>query len=367
MMCGMKAAVLYKRGGPLVVEEIDLDGPRSGEVLVRLAASGVCRSDLHLMRGVHPAPLPIVLGHEGAGVVEEVGEGVTHVRPGDHVVLSWLPHCGRCRFCAAGRPTLCTDLAWADAGLMRDGTTRLHRGDLRIHHNASSTFAEKTVVPAVSAIRIDPSLPISEAALLGCAVMTGIGAVLNTARVRPGSSVAVLGCGGVGLCIVQGAAIARAARIVAIDIQRGRLDRAGALGATDLIDTSGADAAAAVREVLPDGADYVFEALGESATIELATRITGRGGMTVLVGLAHPDTRIPFDPLQMTFEERTITGCLYGSCVPARDFPMLIDLYRSGSLRLDRLVGSTCRLEEINDAFERMERGEGARTLVLYE
>lgn len=373
----MKAAVLHVSRSPLVVEEVDLDPPRAGEVLVRLAASGVCRSDLHIMRGVHPAPLPVVLGHEGAGVVEAVGPGVDRVRPGDHVVLTWLPYCGRCRWCRAGRPNLCGDLAWSDAGLMRDGTTRLHRGGLRIHHSTSSTFAERTVVAAETAIPVDPALPLAEIALLGCAVMTGVGAVLNTAHVGPGQSVAVIGCGGVGLSVVQGAAIAGADPIVALDVIAARLEAARALGATHAVGverpgaerpgTERAEAAdRAVRAIVPGGVDYAFEALGEAGTIELALRVAARGGTAVLIGLAPPAARVSIDPLTMTFEERTITGCLYGSCDPARDVPRLLDLYRSGRLRLGALVGATCGLEEINEAFARMERGEGGRTVILY-
>ncbi len=362
----MKAAVLHRVNAPLAIEEITIDPPRRGEVLVRLAASGVCRSDLHMVRGVHAAPLPIVLGHEGAGVVEEVGEGVKHVRAGDHVVLTWMPRCGRCRFCASGRPNLCDDLAWSEAGLMRDGTTRLHRAGRRIHHNTSSSFAERTVVSAETAIRIDPAVPLQEAALLGCAVMTGIGAVLNTARVREGESVLVLGCGGVGLSIVQGAAIARADPIVAVDVAPARLDLARELGATHAVRVEHGREEGAARTVLPEGADYVFEALGDDATLDLALRLTGRGGTTVLVGLARPDARVPIDPLGMVFGERTIAGCLYGSCVPDRDVPRLLDLCGRGMLRLDRLVGDRCGLDDVNGALERLERGEGVRTVIVF-
>jgi Zn-dependent alcohol dehydrogenase len=289
---------------------------------------------------------------------------VDRVRPGDHVVLTWLPFCGRCRWCRAGRPNLCGDLAWSDAGFLRDGTTRLHRGDLRIHHSTASTYAEKTVVPAETAVLVDPSLPLAEVALLGCAVMTGVGAVLNTARVRPGQSVAVVGCGGVGLSVVQGAAVAGASPIVAVDTSPASLAAARALGATHAVPAGAA--ARSLPDIVPGGADYVFEALGDAATIGLALSLAARGGTVVLIGLAPPSARVPIDPLAMTLEERTITGCLYGSCVPDRDVPRLIDLYRAGRLRLDALVGSTCGLDGINDAFARMERGEGGRTIIVY-
>ncbi len=199
----MRAAVLYEFGSPLRIEEVEVDPPGRGEVLVRLAASGVCHSDWHTAQCIHPSPLPVILGHEGAGVVEEVGEGVDAVAPGDHVVLSWLPYCGRCRWCTAGRPNLCDDLAWSDAGTMRDGGIRFHRGGRRIHHYTTSSFAERTVVPEQTVIPVDRSLPLAELALIGCAVMTCVGAVTNTAGVRPGQTVAVVGCGGVGLNVVQ--------------------------------------------------------------------------------------------------------------------------------------------------------------------
>jgi S-(hydroxymethyl)glutathione dehydrogenase / alcohol dehydrogenase len=361
----VRAAVLYEYGAPLVVEEVELEPPREGEVLVRLAASGVCRSDLHTIEGVHPWVLPVVMGHEGAGVVEEVGPGVTHVAPGDHVVLSWLPYCGRCRFCAAGRANLCEDLGWSLGGTMMDGTTRFHRDGVRIHHYNTSSFAERTVVPAQTAIPVDRSLPLEELALMGCAVMTGVGAVLNTARARPGESVVVVGCGGVGLSAVQGAAVAGTRPIVAVDAVATKLELARELGATHGVDSSQGDAAARVREILGGGADHVVEAVGRPETIELALELVGRGGQAVLVGLAPPEARIAFDPLTMAFEERAIRGSWYGGCRPAADFPMLVDLYRAGRLRLDALV-TTCPLEGVNDAFEAMRRGEVARSVIVF-
>ncbi len=362
----VKAAVLYEAGKPLVVEEVELDAPREGEVRVRLAASGVCRSDWHIIEGVHESPLPVVLGHEGAGWIEEVGPGVGHLRPGDAVVLTWLPHCGRCAQCRIGRPTQCSEVGWSELGLMRDGTTRLHRGGRRIHHNTSSTFAEQTVVPAETAIPLDASIDIREAALLGCAVMTGVGAVRRTARVAPGQSVAVVGCGGVGLSAVQGAAIAGASPIVALDVAPAKLELAQRMGATHVVDTSRPDALARSRAILPAGADCVIEALGAAATLELAVRLSARGGTTVLVGLAAPDARLTLEPLDMVFEERSVVGCMYGSCVPERDYPDLFELIREGRLRLGDLVETTCGLEAINEAFARMARGEGARTIISY-
>ena len=362
----VRAAVQYEYGSPLVVEELDLDPPRPGEVLVRMAASGVCRSDWHAVRGVHPHPAPGVLGHEGAGVIEEVGDGVEGLESGDHVVLSWLPYCGTCRRCASGRPYLCENLGAFDAGFLADGTVRFHKGDLSIHSNVPSSFAERTVVPANTAIRVDLSLPLEQVALLGCAVMTGVGAVLNTARVRPGESVVVIGCGGVGLSAIQGARIAGDSPIVAVDVIAEKLDLARELGATHTVLGTGNDPEAAVRAVLPGGADHSFEALGRAETIELATRVTCPGGTAVLVGMAAPDARPTIDALTVTVEERTITGCWYGSCVPPRDFPRLVDLVLSGALRLDVMIGRTFDLDGINDALALFERGHEARSVIVY-
>lgn len=360
----MKAAVLYEFDAPLVVEDVELDPPKSGEVLVRMAASGVCHSDLHVVQGIHPTSLPVILGHEGAGIVEEVGPGVQHVAPGDHVMLTWLPYCGHCRQCARGRPNLCENVAWYDATL-QDGTCRFHRDGERIHHYNTSSFAERSVIPAQTAIPVDSSLPLAELALMGCAVMTGVGAVLNTARVRPGDSVAVVGCGGVGLNVIQGAAIAGAEPIVALDVVDEKLDLARELGATHGVNARWDNAAGAVRDLSAGGVDHAFEALGRPETIALTLELTGRGGQAVLIGMAPPDARVPLDALTATLEERVVRGCWYGSCQPLHDFPILVELYRAGKLRLDPLI-TRIGLDDVNDAFARMEAGETARSVIVY-
>lgn len=358
--------MLYEFESPLVIEEIEVDPPQFGEVKVRMAASGVCHSDLHTVQGIHPFPRPVILGHEGAGIVEEVGMGVQDLDPGDHVILSWLPYCGSCRYCAVGRPALCDNLAWSNAGTMTDGTTRFHRDGRRLLHNTTSSFSEVTVVPAQTAIKVDPSFDLPSLALLGCAVMTGIGAVLNTAGVRPGESVAVVGCGGVGLSIVQGARIAGATMIVAVDPVPAKRKLAARLGATHAVDPAGCDPVAAVREITSGGVDYAFEALGRLETIEMAIRLSGKGGTAVLVGMAPPDARVGIDALSLTLEERTIKGCWYGSCRPSADFPRLLDFYRTGALDLASMVTTRCRLEDINEALAALERGEQARTVIDY-
>jgi S-(hydroxymethyl)glutathione dehydrogenase / alcohol dehydrogenase len=352
----MRAAVLHRAGEPLRVQDVEVEPPREGEVAVRMAASGVCHSDLHVVDGVHPNPMPVILGHEGAGVVEAVGPGVGSVRTGDHVILSWLPHCGRCRFCVTGRPNVCERLGWSDAGTMMDGTVRFHAGGSPVHHYTTSSFAERTVVPEQTAIPVDPALPLAEMALMGCAVMTAFGAVLTTARVRAGERVAVVGCGGVGLNIVQAAAFAGAAEVVAVDASPAKEALAREMGATRFCSP---DEAAGLQ------VDASFEAIGLAATIELTIELVGRGGRAVLVGMAPVDARPRFDALTLTMQERAILGCWYGSCRPHADFPMLVDLYRAGRIRLAPLV-ETCTLDDVNAAFARMRRGEATRSVIVY-
>jgi S-(hydroxymethyl)glutathione dehydrogenase/alcohol dehydrogenase len=361
----VRAAVLHEFEEPLVVEELELDPPKAGELQVRMAASGVCHSDLHVAQGIHPTALPVVLGHEGAGIVEEVGPGVGGFSPGDHVLLTWLPYCGHCRQCARGWPNRCENTAWYDS-TMEDGTCRFHSNGQAVHHYNTSSFAERSVVPARTAVKVDASLPLTELALMGCAVMTGVGAALNTAHVRPGDTVAVVGCGGVGLNVVQGARIAGATTIVAVDVMPTKLELARELGATDVVNASDGDPVAAVRELVPGGVDHAFEALGRPETIETTVALTGRGGQAVLIGMAPPAARVPLDALTTTLEERSVRGSWYGSCVPLRDLPLLVELYRSGSLRLDPLI-TPCALDDVNEAFRRMEAGETARSVIVYD
>lgn len=355
---GMRAAVLWAFDD-LRIQELEVDPPRASEVALRMVASGVCRSDHHAVSGVHPHSMPIVLGHEGAAVVEEVGEGVTNVSPGDHVVCSWLPYCGSCRRCVAGRPALCERLERFDAGFLSDGTTRFHAADgTRVNHNVPSSFAERSVVPANTVFRVDPALPLEQVALLGCAVVTGVGAVLTTAGVRPGDSVIVIGCGGVGLSAIQGARIAGAGAIVAVDVVPAKLEIAKDLGATDTV-LSGS-------QELPEGFDVAVECLGRPETIEQAARAIGPGGTAVLVGMAHPNARPGLDALSTTVQEKTVTGSWYGSVVPPRDFPMLAELLRRGKLRLEPLIARTIALDQIHEALARFGAGEETRSVIVY-
>jgi S-(hydroxymethyl)glutathione dehydrogenase/alcohol dehydrogenase len=358
------AAVMVAERAPLEVRAVSVDDPRAGEVLVRMAASGVCHSDLHTLDGVHPFPLPVILGHEGAGVVEALGADVTGLSPGDHVLLSWVPYCGRCRMCAQGRQSLCEDLAWSNAGTMMDGTVRFHADGTPIHHYTTSSFSALSVVPAQSCIPVAADLPLAELALMGCAVITGFGAVFNTAHVRPGDRVAVIGCGGVGLNVVQAAALAGATTVIAVDVSDEALGLARALGATDAVTATDA-AAAEIRRVAGGGVDVAFEALGRRETIELALDVAGRGAQTVLIGMAAPEERVAVDPLSITLEERVVRGCWYGSCRPPVDFPVLVDLYRAGRITLASMT-ERIALQDVNAAFEAMRGGRTGRAVIVH-
>jgi S-(hydroxymethyl)glutathione dehydrogenase/alcohol dehydrogenase len=363
----MRAAVLYEVGQPLVVEDVDLAPPKPGEVLVQVAAAGVCHSDLHVMKGEWRSDLPIVLGHEGAGVVVEIGAGVRTTKPGDHVILSWVPNCGRCHYCSIGRPELCDAVPRGQATLL-DGTTRLSKGGQPIHHFAwVACFAEYVVVPEGGVVPIAADLPLDRAAIVGCAVMTGVGAVTNTARIEPGSAVAVFGCGGVGLNCVQGAALAGAARIIAVDIQRRKLDFAREFGATDLVDAAAGDPVAAIRALTGGvGVDYAFEALGNPRTIRQGYDALRKGGTVVVAGMAPDTAEVSVNALSLAAQEKVIRGSRYGSARMRVDIPRLLDLYRGGRLKLDELVTRRYRLDEINAAYDALQGGEVGRGVIVF-
>ncbi len=364
----MRAAVFTSPGAPVELVEVDLAPPGPGEVLVRIAAAGVCHSDLHVRRGEWAVPLPLVMGHEGSGVVEAVGPGVTSHAVGDHVVLSWVAPCGACRHCLAGREARCQVAATvvAPGGVLQDGTSRLSRDGRPLHHYLGvSSFAELAVVPASGAVRIRADAPLDLAALVGCAVATGVGAVVNTAGVEPGATVAVIGCGGVGLSVVQGARLASAGRIVAIDVRPEKVELALTMGATDALDVSGGDAVEAVLELLPDGVDYAFDAIGQTSTTEQAIRLLGLGGAAVIVGLPPTGARASFEPLVLAEADQRILGSNYGSVRPAIDIPRLVDQFMAGDLMLRELVSSRRPLEEAAAALDDLESGAALRTLLL--
>ncbi|MER5431859.1 Zn-dependent alcohol dehydrogenase [Streptomyces sp. NPDC002588] len=363
------AAVFEEAARDLVVQELELDDPKEGEVLVRLAASGVCHSDYHVVKGEWGAPAPLVLGHEGAGVVEAVGPGVKGVTVGDHVVLSWVPYCGRCKYCHTGRPALCPQVQEsAYQSVMLDGTSRLSRdGETVYSYCATGSFADRVVVPETGAIPIRKDAPLEKVALIGCAVATGVGAVINTAKVQAGDSVLVIGCGGVGLSVVMGAALVSAGKIIAVDINDDSLARAESLGATTTINSSTTDLAAALHDLVgPDGVDWAFEAIGLKPTIETAFRSIRPGGTAVIVGQAADGVTVEIDPLVMSDREKSMIGSSYGTCHPAVDFPRLVDLFMEGKLDLDVLIARTGGIHDINEAFAAMGRGEAARTVIVY-
>jgi S-(hydroxymethyl)glutathione dehydrogenase/alcohol dehydrogenase len=365
----MEAAVLDGPAQPFDVREVDLDEPRAGEALVRIAASGLCGSDLKALDGLRSlAPFPLILGHEAAGVVEHVGDGVERLRPGDHVVLSILPSCGRCTACLRGRANHC--MATADAmrgGNLLDGSSRLSTGGRRLNHFLTvSSFAEHAVVPASAATVVDPAMPLDCAALIGCAVLTGYGAVCNSARVEPGAKVAVFGCGGVGLSAIQGARIAGAETIVAVDVHPGKLALARAVGATDTVDAgTEIDPAAAVRETTGGGVDYAFEAAGRSEAIEQAWASLAVGGLLTVIGTLPSGTKLTLDADPL-IEEKRIGGCYLGSAAPERDVPALVERYLEGELRLDELVSRRIDLTELDDGFARLREGTEARQVVVF-
>lgn len=364
----IRGAVLEAPGGQLQVTELELASPRAGEVLVRLHASGVCHSDQNALDGTAPPRCPAVLGHEGAGVVENVGTGVTRVRVGDHVALSWAPSCGACPECLRELPQLCAR-AWpalAD-GTLLDGTTRLSRDGAPVwHYSFISSFADACVLPESSCIPIPEDVPFAIAGLVGCAVTTGVGAVWRTARVRPGDRVAVFGCGGVGLSAVLGAVAAGAAPIVAVDTEERKLDLALGLGATDAVRwEGGAEATAeAVAHASGGGVDYAVEATGRTEAMLAAFLSTRAHGAAVLIGIPPADAVLPLPALSIPRLERRVLGSIYGSSRPERDFPLTLDLYRRGRLPLDRLVTHRLPLDEVARGFELMRSGEAVRVVL---
>ena len=364
----MRAVVFTNPREPVRVREVDLDRPGPGEVTVAIAAAGVCHSDLHVRRGDWAVPAPLVMGHEGAGVITEVGPGVRALSEGDHVVLSWIAPCGQCRYCLAGHPARCKVAATVvgPGGVLMDGTSRLSLDGQRIaHYLGVSSFAERAVVPASGAIRIRDDAPLDVVALVGCAVATGVGAVLNTAAVEPGAVVAVIGCGGVGLSVVQGARLARAGRIIAIDLRQEKTALARRLGATDRVDAGSADPVIAVRELAPDGVDYAFDAIGLTSTTSQAIAMLGLGGAAVLVGLPPGGATVSFEPLALAEADQRILGSNYGSVRPAADIPALVDRFMDGDLMLNELISARLPLESAATALDDLEAGRALRTLLI--
>jgi S-(hydroxymethyl)glutathione dehydrogenase/alcohol dehydrogenase len=362
-MPSAEAAVLNGTRQRLAIDRLAVRDPRDGEVLVRLGASGVCHSDLHVITGDLPMPLPCVLGHEGAGVVEAVGAGVQRVRAGDHVVLNWVPFCGSCWYCQSGQAYLCETgyvKAMGAEVFRRDGATVYQLAGV-------GSMAEYTVVPESGCIPIDADVPLDHACLIGCGVMTGVGAVINTARVRPGQSVAVFGTGGVGLNVVQGAVLAGAHPIIAVDINERKLGFARQFGATHTVNGASTDPVDAVLELTGGrGADYSFEVIGRPEVLMQAFMAIRRGGKAVVIGVPPSASTVSLPGMLFPLAEKSLVGSLYGSANMARDVPRLIALYRAGKLKLDELITRRYRIAQVNEAFDALDKGEVARGVIAF-
>ena len=362
----MKAAVLYEVDAPLVVEDLDLEPPKAGEVAVRMAAAGLCASDHHVMTGTARLPMPIVLGHEGSAVVEEVGPGVTSIKPGDRCILAFVSDCGRCRECRMGHPQLCaTNMATGPT--LWDGTTRLSIGGDPVYQMSKiGVFAERAVIPEQACFRVDERVPMEVAALMGCCITTGVGAVINTPAARPGATVAVFGCGGVGLSVIQGAHLMGASRIIAVDILDHKLEFAYRFGATDVINSRDSNAVEAIRDLTGGGVELAFDSFGSSGTTSAAVGCLRANGTAVLVGLAPVGDAAPIDMVDLVRAQKTLVGSYYGSASPHRTFARLVEWYLAGRLSAGDLITRRYRLEEINEGFAALARGEDGRGVIVH-
>ena len=370
----IKAAVIremgmappYAKSKPMKIEEVDLAPPGEREVLVQIKAASLCHSDLSTVNGDRPRQTPMVLGHEAAGVIIECGPGINDLKPGGHVALVFAPSCGECIPCKEGHPGRCEPGQQSNAaGTLLGGAMRLSQNGKPVYHHVGvSAFADYCVVNRGSLVKIDDKLPFDEAALFGCAVLTGVGAALNTAQVFPGAKVAVVGLGGVGLNAVFGALVGGASQVIAIDVHDDKLELGKQLGATDAVNAKDEDAIQQVKDLTNGGVDFGFEMAGSVQAMELAYRITRRGGTTVTAGLPHPDARWPLQHVNLTAEERTVKGSYVGSCVPSRDVPRYIDLYRKGMLPVNKLMSDHIILDQINEGFDKLASGHTVRQII---
>jgi Zn-dependent alcohol dehydrogenase len=364
------AARPYAQSRPLAVEQVDLQAPRAGEVLLEIKAAGLCHSDLSAIDGARPrdrTPLPMILGHEAVGEVLEVGSGVADLVPGDRVVTTFVPSCGRCVPCLEGRPALCEPApSYSATGTLATGGTRFSRHGEAVHHYVGvAAFAQHTVMVRNSLVKIDRDVPVEAGALFGCAVLTGVGAVLNTARVKAGEGVAIVGLGGVGMSALLGARLAGALPSVAVDLQPDKLRLAAELGADLTVSADDPDCVARIRDATRGGVHYAFEMAGAAKALDLAYRVTRRGGTTVIGGLPPGSIQLPISHASIVAEERTIKGSYFGSAVPLRDVPRLIELYRRGRLPVDRIAGDVVRLGELNEAFDLLASGAPLRQVLV--
>jgi len=364
----MGVAGPYATSKPLAIETVELAPPGPGEVLVKIAAAGLCHSDLSVINGDRPRPMPMALGHEAAGVVEQLGPDVEDLAVGDHVVMVFMPSCGHCVPCSEGRPALCEPGAAANGrGELLTGARRIYLAEEVVnHHLGCSAFAEHAVVSRRSLVKVDEALPLDEAALFGCAVLTGVGAVVNTAGVKPGQTVVVVGLGGVGLASLLGAVASGASQVVAVDLRADKLELARELGATAVVDGAADDAVEQVRALTNGGADFSFELAGSVRALENALKMTRRGGTTVTAGLPPPTAVLPVNVVSLVAEERTLKGSYIGTCVPVRDIPRYVALYRAGRLPVNKLMSGKLKLEDINLGFDRLHEGSVVRQIIEF-
>ncbi len=363
-----KAVICREWNKPVVVETITVDPPKRGEVMVKIGACGVCHSDLSATNGTIPLPPPLVLGHEAAGTICELGEGVTDLAIGDTIVVSWVPMCGKCRYCVMGKPQLC-DMSAKATITLPDGTQRFKDKDGKpLNHMAGvGVMAEYATLHRDNVIKTDPSIGMDKAAIVGCAVMTGAGAALNTVHVEPGAVCVVFGAGGVGLNAIQGCAIAGAVRIIAVDMSDKKLDFARQFGATDTINPANdGDAVAKIMALTGGGADYAFECIGLGSTISQAYNCLHKGGTAVVVGVSKPTETVTLGAFLMPFQEKVLIGSMYGSARPSIDFPRLLELYKAGRLKLDELVTKTYSIDQAAEAFEDLVAGVNARGVIVF-
>ena len=362
----MKAAVLYEFNEPLQVKELEQDPPKAGEVRVRMKAAGLCASDHHVMKGTAIQPLPVVLGHEGAGTVSEVGEGVTTVKPGDRCILAFISHCGSCRPCLTGNPNLC-DTNIQTGARMFDGTVRLHDGDLEINQMAKlGVFADTIIAPQQACHPMPDGVPMPVAALIGCCVTTGVGAVINNPAGRPGMTVAVIGCGGVGLSVIQGARLFNASRIIAVDIFDHKLEFSYKFGATDVVNSRETDPVEAIKELTDGGVDMAFDAFGSPATTAAAVKAVRKTGTAVMIGLGPVGETTPIDMVDMLRNQKSLVASYYGSVSPHATFDKLIDFYLKGKIDVDSLITRSFALDDINEGFDALARGEDGRGVIAF-